>query len=213
MAHVLLHRHHISRFILSRQFDFGHRSDVVRWVTEESRGRRGGRGGSNQGEWTPTLKYSQGSAKVTHIVLDEFFRKPNKRLKIERFGGKLMRRGWQNVRKERGTSLNIRNRLRTFRAKATTICSPVRAEGSETTIIARKWACGPRPSRARTSIRTPWAWTGRAEKREKYATVARLYDDYLLTGWHQQMSDELSRKTFQSVRFSSRRNVRILLRV
>lgn len=49
MAHVFLHRDYIPRVVLSRQFDIGHRSNVVRRVAEESRRRRGGRRGSDQG--------------------------------------------------------------------------------------------------------------------------------------------------------------------
>lgn len=52
MAHVLLHRDHIPRIVLSRQFDIGYCSDVVRRVAEESRRRRGGRGRSDQGGLT-----------------------------------------------------------------------------------------------------------------------------------------------------------------
>jgi hypothetical protein len=76
--------------------------------------------------------------KITRIVLIKCFRKLNKQPKTEKFGGKLTRRGWRNVRKERGTSPNIRNRLRTFRAKATTTCSLARIEGLATTITGRK---------------------------------------------------------------------------
>jgi len=50
VAHVLLHRDHFPRIVLSRQLDIGNRSDVVRRAAEKSGRRRGGRGRSDQGE-------------------------------------------------------------------------------------------------------------------------------------------------------------------
>jgi len=167
MAYVLLHCDYIPRFVLSRQFDIGHRSDVIRRVAEKSGRRRGSRGRSDQGKlftsnWTSNCV-------VTNVFLVTR-RKRNKQLKIGRSGGKLTRKEWRSVRRERGTSPNIQNHLRTFRAKATTICLLVaKTEGLATIIIERKWACDRCRSQAMTNTRTPRVWIGRAAKQEKYA--------------------------------------------
>lgn len=68
VAHVLLHRHNFPRLVLSCQFDIGHRSNVVRRASEESGRRRGGRGGSDQGEWALWLKYLWGGEDYTYPV-------------------------------------------------------------------------------------------------------------------------------------------------
>lgn len=72
MAHVLLHRDHIPRIVLSRQFDIGYRSDVIRRVAKESRRRRGGRGRSYQGGLSEDVILRSVSQTVgyKHIVLE-----------------------------------------------------------------------------------------------------------------------------------------------
>lgn len=171
VSYVLLYRHYIPWLVLSCQFDIGHCSDVIRRAAEKSRRRRSGGGRSDQGEYTVN---SDSSAAINTLV---DIRKRNKRPKTEKSGGKLTKVEWRNARRERETPPNIRNRLRTFRAKATT-CSPVKTEGlltaRRTTAIEKKWVWDRRPSRVRTAnIRTLRAWVGKAGKREKYATVSR----------------------------------------